>query len=98
MEIETLTNSPWNTIGYVQPQTRKGAATSLVEELVRESQRRQFGGILKAITIPGARQFYRDVCFVETDASGEMILTVEAAEEFLSRQNELRRRYRESSN
>jgi hypothetical protein len=38
LEIESLTNSPWNTIDYPQVEKRKGAATSLIEGIVRESQ------------------------------------------------------------
>lgn len=38
LEIESLTNSPWNTIKYPQVEKRKGAATSLIEGIVRESQ------------------------------------------------------------
>lgn len=38
LRIETLTNAPWNTIGNPQPETKKGAATSLVRELVHESR------------------------------------------------------------
>lgn len=38
LEIESLTNSPFNTIDYPVPEKRKGAATSLVEGIIRESR------------------------------------------------------------
>jgi|GEM_PF-894707 hypothetical protein len=95
--IESLTNAPWNTIPDPQPETKKGAATSLLEELVHESRRLQFNGIIKAITIPSARPFYRKIGFIE-DGSGEMILTPSAAQEFLSRQQQLRERYNDTRN
>ncbi|MEC4817879.1 MAG: GNAT family N-acetyltransferase [Scytonema sp. PMC 1069.18] len=78
-----MTNAPWNTITYSQPETKKGAATSLIEQLVRESQRLELSGILKAMVIPEARKFYEDKGFVETDGSGEMILTSNAASMFI---------------
>lgn len=98
IEIESFTNSPWNTISYSQPERRKGSAASLVEELIRECLANGFNGILKAFAIPSARQFYRDIGFIETNGSGEMILTEYAASEFLQRQEELRRRYRDTRN
>jgi hypothetical protein len=97
LAIESLTNAPWNTIATPQPETKKGAATSLVEELVHESLRPEFNGIIKAITIPSARPFYRKIGFIE-DNSGEMILTPNAAQEFLGRQQQLRERHNETGN
>lgn len=88
--IESLTNAPWNNIANPQPETKKGAATSLLEELVHESQRLQFNGIIKAITIPTAREFYREIGFVDTDGSGEMLLTPNAAAMFLIDQQQRR--------
>jgi hypothetical protein len=88
--IESLTNAPWNNIETLQPETKKGAATSLVEELVHESRRLQFNGIIKAITIPAAREFYREIGFVDTDGSGEMVLTPNAAAVFLIDQEQRR--------
>lgn len=79
LAIDSLTNAPWNTIEYLQTETKKGAATSLIEQLVRESQRLGLDGILKALVIPSARNFYDSLGFVETDGSGEMILTPNAA-------------------
>jgi hypothetical protein len=83
LAIDSLTNAPWNTITSTQLETKKGAATSLIEELVRESQRLKLGGILKAMVIPTAREFYQDKGFVETNGSGEMILTSNAAAMFI---------------
>ncbi len=83
LAIDSLTNAPWNTITYTQPETKKGSATSLIEELIRESQRLKLGGILKAMVIPTAREFYEDKGFVETNGSGEMILTSNAAAMFI---------------
>ncbi|MBW4509688.1 MAG: hypothetical protein KME64_24715 [Scytonematopsis contorta HA4267-MV1] len=88
--IDSLTNAPWNIIQQTQVETCKGAATSLMEGIVLESQSIGFGGIVKAITIPRARPFYRKIGFVETNGSGEMILTVQAAQEFLLKQQQLR--------
>lgn len=95
--IETLTNAPWNTITNPQPETKKGAATWLLEELVHESLRLHFNGIIKAITIPSSRPFYRKIGFTE-DSSGEMILTPSAAQEFLNRQQQLRERHYDTGN
>jgi hypothetical protein len=98
LAIESLTNAPWNTITHPQPEIRKGSATSLIEELVRESQRLQFNGIVKAMTIPSARPFYRKIGFIETNGSGEMILTWFAAQEFLTRQQQLRENHHDTRN
>lgn len=98
LAIESLTNAPWNTITHPQPETRKGCATSLIEELVGESQRLQFNGIVKAMTIPSVRPFYKKIGFVETNGSGEMILTPDAAQEFLSRQQQLRENDHDTGN
>ncbi len=98
MEIEAITNSPWNTLSWPQLEKRKGAATSLIEELVKESQSLGFDGILKAITIPSARSSYSKIGFIQANGTGWMILTPSAAEVFLSRQEELRRKFREAGN
>ncbi|GJD20285.1 hypothetical protein RIVM261_052410 [Rivularia sp. IAM M-261] len=84
--IESLTNAPWNVIEYIQVETRKGAATSLVEEIVKESQSKQFGGVVKLFAIPRAKYRYNEIGFIETDGSGEMLLTRELAERFLANQ------------
>jgi hypothetical protein len=95
--IESLTNAPWNIIATPQPETKKGAATSLIEELIHESQHLDLNGIIKAIVIPSARPFYKKIGFTE-ESSGEMILTPNAAKEFLSRQQQLRERHYDTGN
>lgn len=90
LEIESLTNSPWNTIDYPQVEKRKGAATSLIEGIVRESQASAFSGIVKLMAIPNAREFYQEIGFIDTDGSGEMILTANAASMFLLNQEQNR--------
>ena len=90
MEIESLTNSPWNTIEYPQLEKRKGAATSLIEGIVRESQALAFSGIVKLFAIPSAREFYQEIGFIDTDGSGEMILIANAASMFLLEQQQNR--------
>lgn len=90
LEIESLTNSPWNTINYPQLEKRKGAATSLIEGIVRENQALAFNGIVKLMAIPSARQFYQEIGFIETDGSGEMILTANAASMFFLNQEQNR--------
>lgn len=54
-----FTNAPWNVIKN-QAETLKGAATSLMEELVNESKSLGFSGRLKLYSIPRAKQFYID--------------------------------------
>lgn len=90
LEIESLTNSPWNTINYPQLEKRKGAGTSLIERIVRENQALAFSSILKLMTIPSAKEFYQEIGFIETDGSGEMILTANAASVFLLNQEQKR--------
>jgi hypothetical protein len=90
LAIDILTSAPWNTITHPKPEKRKGAATSLIEGIVRESVELEFNGIVKAITIPSARQFYRSIGFVETNSSGEMILTPDTAAIFLIDQEQRR--------
>ncbi|MEA5594203.1 GNAT family N-acetyltransferase [Rivularia sp. UHCC 0363] len=79
LEIESLTNSPWNTIEYQQLQRRKGAATSLVEGIIKESQESELSNIFKLMTIPGAKRFYQKIGFEETNGSGKMILNPNSA-------------------
>lgn len=74
IEIESLTNSPWNTIEHLLPQKRKGAATSLIEGIILESRTLGLSKVFKLMTIPGAKRFYQRLGFEETDGSGEMLL------------------------
>jgi hypothetical protein len=85
--IESLTNSPWNVIEPTSPDSiykRKGAATSLIEGIIRESQSRGFGGIVKVLTIERAKAFYKNLGFTETDYSREIIITEYTADTVLS--------------
>lgn len=83
LEIESLTNSPWNTIEFLQLERRKGAATSLVEGIIQESRASGLSDIFKLMTIPDAKIFYQKIGFEETNGSGEMILNSNAASMFL---------------
>ena len=83
VEIESLVNSPWNTIEFPQLEKRKGAATSLVEAIIIENRERGLSDILKLMTIPDAKIFYQKIGFTETNGSGEMILDGNAASMFL---------------
>lgn len=88
--IESICNAPWNVIDKTQLQIRKGAPTSLIEFIVKESQSKQFAGVVKLFTIPRAKPRYNKIGFIDTDGSGEMLLTQAAAVEFLSRQQQRR--------
>ena len=79
LEIENITNSPWNTIEYPVPEKRKGAATSLIEGIIIESRSLGLSDILKLFAVPEAKEFYQDLGFEETNGSGEMILSSNAA-------------------
>ncbi|MGB3203858.1 MAG: hypothetical protein WBB28_02585 [Crinalium sp.] len=91
--VDAFTNAPWNVIKN-QPETIKGAATSLIEELVKESKTLGFSGKIKLYSIVRAKQFYINIGFVETDELGEVELTNDAAENFLAKQ----KRFRETRN
>lgn len=85
--IESLTNSPWNVFEQPFPDNiykRKGAATALIEGIIKESQSRGLGGIVKALTIERAKEFYKNLGFRETDYSREMIVTEYTADTILS--------------
>ncbi len=58
----------------------------MIEEIVKESQSKQFGGVVKLFAIPRAKYRYNEIGFIETDGSGEMLLTRELAERFLTSQ------------
>lgn len=89
LSIETFTNAPWNVLGN-QPETIKGAATSLMEELVNESKDLGFEGRIKLYSTPRAKKFYINIGFAETDVPREMELTPEAAEDFIEEQRQFR--------
>lgn len=79
IEIEGIANSPWNTIKYSLPEKRKGAATSLVESIIKESRKSGLSEILKLLAIPDAKSFYSDLGFEEVNGSGEMRMNSNAA-------------------
>lgn len=85
--IDTLTNAPWNVIKN-QPETVKGAATSLIEQLVLESIELEYNGRLRAISIERAKPFYLKIGFIEEeDAPMSLELTPTQAGSFLAQQN-----------
>lgn len=75
IEIESLVNSPWNLITHPVPEKRKGAATAIVEGIIKENREKGLSQILKLFALPEEKDFYRDLGFEETDGSGEMILS-----------------------
>ncbi|MEL7246486.1 MAG: hypothetical protein AAGM40_29795, partial [Cyanobacteria bacterium J06573_2] len=75
IEIESIVNSPWNLIKYPVPEKRKGAATAIVEGIIKENREKGLSRILKLFAIPEEKDFYSDLGFAETDGSGEMILS-----------------------
>lgn len=95
LEIDTLTNAPWNVLKN-QPETLKGAATSLMEILINESVDRGFSGRIKLYPLQRAKEFYTDIGFVES-AEGDWELTEEAALNFLEEQRQFWNAGRRSS-
>lgn len=81
LEIDAIATAPWNVVEN-QPQSVKGAGTSLMEELVRESIERGYGGRLRVCSIPRATSFYSRIGFTAQDL-GEMELNAESASLFL---------------
>lgn len=93
--IDAFSSAPWNVLKN-QPETLKGAGTSLMEELVRESIDLRFEGRLKLLAISRARSFYIKIGFTENEEGlGELELTPEAAERFLEQQRRRRRTERQ---
>ncbi len=90
VEIESLTNSPWNTIKYLQVEKRKGSATSLIEGIIRETRKQRLSDIIKLFAVPDEKKFYQNIGFEETNGSGEMVLTSNAASMFLLDQEQRR--------
>lgn len=91
LEIDAFTNAPWNVLKN-QPETLKGAATSLMEELVNESFELGMISHIKLVAIKRALPFYTKIGFIESeDGSGELELTPTAAKRFLERQRSRRR-------
>ncbi|BAZ15033.1 hypothetical protein NIES4071_69030 [Calothrix sp. NIES-4071] len=75
IEIESLVNSPWNLIQQRVPEKRKGAATAIVEGIIKENREKGLSRILKLFALPEEKNFYSDLGFEETNGSGEMILS-----------------------
>lgn len=88
MDVDTLTNAPWNVLKN-QPETLKGSATSLMEILVNESIDNGFLGCIKLYPLQRAKEFYTDIGFVEL-VEGDWELTEEAAFNFLEEQRQFR--------
>ena len=75
--IDTLTNAPWNVIDKITPENmykRKGAATSLIEGIIKESLSKGFEGVVKALAIPRAVEFYLNLGFIENDSSAREVI------------------------
>lgn len=89
LEIENLSNSPWNTLRYQQAEKRKGSATSLIEYIILES-RNEGLNIVKLFAVPQEKDFYESIGFEETNGSGEMVLNRNAASMFLLDQEQRR--------
>ncbi len=75
IEIESIVNSPWNLINPLVPEKRKGAATAIIEGIIKENREKQLSRILKLFAVSEEKNFYTDLGFEETNGSGEMILT-----------------------
>jgi hypothetical protein len=84
--LDILCSAPWNCLPQSISETKKGAATWLIAEIIQEaiSPPNQMSGILKVAAIPAAIEFYISIGFEENpDGSREMILTREKALKFL---------------
>lgn len=91
LEVDNFVSAPWNVLGF-QPETLKGAGTSLMEEFVKESKEFGFNGRLKLYSVERARPFYKSIGFTESeDSSGELELTPEAADRFIKSQERFKR-------
>ncbi len=91
LDVDVFTNAPWNVLKN-QPETIKGAATSLMEELVNESFELGMMGRIKLTAIKRAKLFYTKIGLTEEeDNILSLELTPTAARIFLSRQRSLRR-------
>jgi hypothetical protein len=91
--IDTLTNAPWNVIKN-RPETVKGAATSMVEGLVRESIALGYNGRLRVISIARSKSFYIKIGFIEDEENASsMELTPIQAERFLLQQRIRRQKF-----
>jgi len=91
MDVDAIANAPWNVVKN-QPETIKGAAISLMEQVIIESKELGFGGCIRLIAIERAKSFYTKIGFTEDeDSSWSLELKPTAAERFLERQRNRRR-------
>ncbi len=84
--LDILCSAPWNCLPQSVAETKKGAATWLIAEIIQEAifPPNEMSGILKVAAIPAAIEFYSSIGFEENpDGSREMILTREKALQFL---------------
>lgn len=88
LEVDFMATAPWNILQN-QVESLKGAGTTLMEELVKESFNLGFRGRLKLYAVPRARQFYIDIGLIET-FQGDWELKEEAAVKFLEEQKRFR--------
>jgi hypothetical protein len=83
--LDYIATAPWNLITTLPKYTR-GAATSLIYWLVRESFDRGYNGQI-IIDVAGSAGFYRKLGFVETGEGSinapEMVLTSAAAKKLM---------------
>lgn len=84
--LDAFASAPWNVLED-QPETIKGAGTTLMEELVKESEALGNKGRIRLYPLQRSLQFYTDIGFVET-LSGDWELTEEAASRFLEEQRQ----------
>lgn len=83
--VDAFASAPWNILGN-QPETIRGAGTTLMEELVKESLDLGFEGRVKLFAIERALSFYTRIGFTkDEDGTGGLELTPIAAERFLER-------------
>ena len=75
IEIESIVNSPWNLINNLVPEKRKGAATAIIEGIIKEMGEKGISRILKLFAVPEEKNFYSNLGFEETNGSGEMLLS-----------------------
>lgn len=90
--IDYLASAPWNVSGSDSRRTG-GAGSEAIERIVRESVDSGRGGKVKLFSLRDAMPFYEKVGFVRDESrSQKMTLHPDAAQAFLARQEERRRR------
>lgn len=86
--VEYLATAPWN-VTQEKPRAVRKAATALMAELARESDRNGHFGRVMLYAIPDAIEFYRKIGFVEIGKGSpnvsEMELTGAAARRLINR-------------